>query len=860
MTKPTPHIFVSSTSKDLGSYRKIVAETLSKKAVLPIIQDYFGTSADTLPQMIQKKIADCDAVICLIGFVFGAEPAKPFADNEHRSYTQLEFDYARKLKKPIYLCLATEQCKFDDTMDEIEESAALKASQLAYRQNLESTDNMRYYFHSPQELENIISHLPYDWRPQHKPCNLPRTIGRLFKGREDFLDKLRKTLVNPGAHTAVVGAKAIYGLGGIGKTQTVVEYAWQHQEEHSALLFVVADTPETLQRNIAGLIGPLEITLPADRGNLEEEQFKAVIKWLKDNPGWFLILDNVDTLEAQDKVNKILDELTQGYVVITSRIKDWRTGVEPLELDVLSSEAAIAYLDESTQAQRLNTSQDNADVAELVKALGCLALALEQAGAYIRYEQCSYRNYLTLWRSADEDVIAWHDPQILQYPRSVATTWETTLARLSPSARCLMRMLSFLAPEIIPDELFKNWQGVPVFAAIVDEEMRITGQTQELTEQGVTPLPIKILNKALSELARFSMLSKQGGQSSEHHTGVKVHRLVQEMTRARMQEETKQRMLAGTLTWLDSSRPKELAPGNSDTWDWWLPMYPHVRALAHYGDAEGILPLTVALLMNALGLFCTARQLFDEAEALHRRCIAIYEAALGSDHSNISACLCCLSSVLHEVGRTAEAEQMLLRALDIDFKNQHADAVIYDLSSLANLLRYSKGRRADAESYFRQAIATCYSVYGNKNPSQLASQLSNLADFLIEIGRHEEAQTQLSHALIITENHVGLDYIDMAPLLISQANLYRIDSRYAEAEKAYSHALYIAEKTFGSDHPNVIGYLNGLTQLLCDMGRHGLAEPLLRRALAIVENMYAINSVEVANSLEWLGNLLRDTG
>ena len=90
------------------------------------------------------------------------------------------------------------------------------------------------------------------------PQNLPYpSLGRLFKGRNPFLTQLRQTLqrATDGHATAVV-AKALHGLGGVGKTRLAVEYAWQHEQDYSALLFVVADSAENLRRNLAALVAP----------------------------------------------------------------------------------------------------------------------------------------------------------------------------------------------------------------------------------------------------------------------------------------------------------------------------------------------------------------------------------------------------------------------------------------------------------------------------------------------------------------------------------------------------------------------------------------------------------------------------
>ena len=127
-----------------------------------------------------------------------------------------------------------------------------------------------------------------------KPIVLPYpSIGELFKGRDEFMARLRESLTRArGARTAIV-SQALYGLGGIGKTRAAVEYAWANADEHTAsLLFAVAETPEALRRNLAELAGAL---VPQLDTTDDAVRLAAVLDWLKANPGWFLILDNVDT-------------------------------------------------------------------------------------------------------------------------------------------------------------------------------------------------------------------------------------------------------------------------------------------------------------------------------------------------------------------------------------------------------------------------------------------------------------------------------------------------------------------------------------------------------------------------------------
>ena len=55
--------------------------------------------------MLRGKIAACDAVIHLAGECYGAEPVHREPAAPRRSYTQMEYDLARELGKPLYVFL-----------------------------------------------------------------------------------------------------------------------------------------------------------------------------------------------------------------------------------------------------------------------------------------------------------------------------------------------------------------------------------------------------------------------------------------------------------------------------------------------------------------------------------------------------------------------------------------------------------------------------------------------------------------------------------------------------------------------------------------------------------------------------------
>ena len=221
------------------------------------------------PEKLKQRIAECDAVVCLIGFAYGGEPSQRPPDQPRRSYTQWEYFLARKLGKPVYLLLADEKTQFDPDTREPEKLTPCRL-QMEYRAEVIRDRDWRP-FASVDQLRAELAELRFPWEgppPEHKPCNLPlASIGTLFKGREAFLDDLRNRLGVPdGRATAIVNRLAVHGLGGVGKTRAAVEYAWRHADDYTALLFVSAPTAAELRANLANLVGVLGMKADGDAG------------------------------------------------------------------------------------------------------------------------------------------------------------------------------------------------------------------------------------------------------------------------------------------------------------------------------------------------------------------------------------------------------------------------------------------------------------------------------------------------------------------------------------------------------------------------------------------------------------------
>jgi hypothetical protein len=347
------------------------------------VQSDFKLSPDseTLLGRLAEYIRDCNAVICLVGKQCGfCPPARaaerlpdvPPKDIKEASYTQWEFFLARHFRRRPYVYIARDDYK-PDRDAATSDRAGLQEAYLEFLK----ADGVHHgpFANIDQLARGVLKDVPdiaaeptVEPLPAAKPIVLPYpSIGDLFKGRDEFMQRLHASLARVrGGRTAIV-SQALYGLGGIGKTRVAVEYAWAHADDYSGLLFAVAETPEALRRNLAALAGAL---LPRLDTTDDEVRLVAVIDWFKANPGWFLILDNVDTRPALAEVEKLLSGLIGGHVIITSRLADFSGNFEPLELDVLAVEDAAAFLLVCTEGRRRGAPDDATRAREVAQELG----------------------------------------------------------------------------------------------------------------------------------------------------------------------------------------------------------------------------------------------------------------------------------------------------------------------------------------------------------------------------------------------------------------------------------------------------------------------------------------------------------
>jgi tetratricopeptide (TPR) repeat protein len=707
------------------------------------------------------------------------------------------------------------------------------------------------------------------WSAFERPWLVPDALRtRYFTGRETLLARLREQMAE--RHRA-----ALSGLGGIGKTQTAIEYAARYRADYPDGVFWI--NAETIGGLTSGFVAiATALRLPAAESNDQDKVVKAALAWLNANNGWLLILDNVDD---RREVQPFLPERGKGDLLITSRESVFAELGIPRALDIrdLDIDDSLRFL--LARAGRDDASSDDrAAAAELATELGNLPLALEQAAAYIAETNASFGAYLSAFRK--RRVALLEKAEGLVARDTVAVTWAANfeaVERASRAAAAVLRVSALLAPDAIPFELFLDGAralGGPIAEALAD------GDDMAMAE-------------VLRPLARYSLI-----RSDPKLRFFSVHRLVQEIVRTASAKAGRQASVERTVDALDVAFPEV----KFTTWARCERLVPHITSFSgrvefesvqsesagrvlnragrylwergRYAEAAALFGCALAIGERALGFDHpdVARSLdniaitrsrqgrYADAQALLERALAIYERVLGPDHSDVVRLLNNIANVHYEQGRYAEAQPLHERVLAIRERAlgpDHPDVA----TSLNNLgiVNSCQGRYPEAKALYERALAIWERALGPDHP-YLAQTLENLGEADAKLGRYVEAQDLHERALAICERALGPNHPQVAETLNSLGNVYREQGRCWEAQVLYERALAIWEHALGPDHPDLAYSLNNLGIVCVDQRRFDEAESLFERASAIRASALAPDHPEVAKSLVGLASLRKEQG
>ncbi len=685
-------------------------------------------------------------------------------------------------------------------------------------------------------LNGLKPPLPVVDRPE-PIWHVPYQRNPFFTGREGLLRHLHDML-HRGHTMALTQSLAISGLGGIGKTQVALEYAYQYRANYASVFWTSAATREALLTGFMTLAHLLQ--LPEKDEHDHNRVLTAVKHWLATHQEWLLILDNTDDITV---LHDMLPTERSGHLLLTSRAQAWGSLAQCIEVETMGmAEGALfllhrakclapdAFLDQASQELL-------AGAEAIVIEMDFLPLALDQAGAYIEEVGCNLATYLELYCTHRQDLLRRRGHVPSDHPASVATTWSLNfqyIEQTNPAAADLMRLYAFLEPDTIPEELISNGGAALglVFQALTTDALR--------------------MNEAIEVLRTFSLIQRDA------ETGMlRIHRLVQAVLRDAIEPEEQCQWAERAVRATNTVFPESV---EVTTWSRCRRYLSQAQACSILIQEYGFQFAEASSLLSRTADYLYDQALYERADPLYQLALNICEQTLGPEHPDVAYALNKLVKLFYQQEKFEQAEPFCQRALHIREQMlgpNHSD-IADSLNELARIY-VRQGKYAQAELCQQRALHICEYIWGPDHPD-VATSLNTQARIFLRQGKYQEAELLSQRALHIWEQALGPEHPNVARTLNVLGNIYDEQSREREAEPLYQQALRVWEQALGPNHPDVAIPLNNLGNIYARQGKHREAELFFRRSLRIWEQTLGPDHSNVAGTLHNLADLCAQQG
>jgi len=645
-------------------------------------------------------------------------------------------------------------------------------------------------------------------------------------GRDTELAALRGAFTDPARRDRPIW-RVLTGLGGVGKTSLARAYAQRYQEHYGLVWWIRAEDREAVAGEFRAL---LDILSPhyAERAHDPVQAVHAILANRTDP--WLLVLDNIAEPEG---LRGLLPAAGAGDVLVTSRAGTWPDRRVVLPIRPLAPSHAVELI------TSLSGDADQASATVLAGELGGLPLALAQAGCYVACSALDLAGYLILYRSRRAELHQQgHAPD---YPDTLATTWQLTFDQLSPSARALLNLLAWYAPDAIPLDLL------------------LTAETDHLQLPApVTALVQPLLNDALhqhqaiTELLAYGLLTRSGLAGS-----VTVHRLVQAVTADQLTADNEHRAwIDAAAVLLDANYPKW--KGVPPTWTGirartttvWQSLRIHLRTVIEHLDPDQPITLYMRLVyassMGEGGDIVRARELAAELIEDGKR-------ILGPDHLTTLLARAGFAYFTGQAGEIRRAQELTAAVVEDLTRVLGADHG-YTFFVQGGLIRWTalSGEVERARDLNAAVVEDVQQALGADDPLTLGHR-ARLVRWIGEAGDAAQAR-ELAAAVVQDDKRVlGPDHRET---LAARSYLVRWTAEAGDPGRARELAAELVEddeRILGPDHRHT---LFARVQLARWTGESGNAEAARKLTTAVVKDLvrvYGANHRYTIRARGWLG-------
>ncbi|KXX74722.1 Kinesin light chain 3 [Madurella mycetomatis] len=593
---------------------------------------------------------------------------------------------------------------------------------------------------------------------------VPYAENTAFTGRQAVLSQLQQRFSGSGSQPRI----ALFGPGGVGKTQIALAYAyWLRQTSPKVSVYwIYASNAEQFQQAYTSIARECQVPGSDDP---KADILSLVKTWLerKDQGRWLMVIDNADDMRLffdnladsskgdgtstyVGRLARYIPECAHGCVLVTTRNKQAALSLAPGNLpievgkmDNIESETLLR-----TKLKEHPTSKEFISVSE-----------------YLELLDDSDQNLVDLLSEEFETV-----GRDSETPRAVAETWILSFEQIqwqNALATDLLSLMSLFDRQAIPSEFLTHYYN------------RQNGQEQ----RGKLPL-----TRALGVLKAFSFATEDRDHKYD------LHQLVQLVIRRWLIKRGKISQFAEeALIVVSQAYPY----GNYESRGICSAYLPHVYAVLKLeGSGSRDERLARASLFHCAAGFFLYQGHWKDAESFLVEARGLRQAELGEEHPSTLYSIASLAATYGDQGRWKEAESLQVQVMETSKRVlglEHPDT----LSSIANLaVTYgNQGRWKEAESLQVQVMETSKRVLGLEHPDTLSS-IANLAVTYGNQGRWKEAESLQVQVVEMRKRVLGLEHPDTLASMNNLAVTWEDQGRLDDALDLMRQCIRLRQKSF----------------------------------------------------------------
>jgi len=616
-----------------------------------------------------------------------------------------------------------------------------------------------------QVVNEIERRSPKSAKPKPQGLiNLPREKNDFFVEQSNIFSRLDLELT---AHHLAY----LHGTHGLGKTTTLVEYAFSRGKDYDFIVYVLA-TDAAIEAEMARFADEfLENVSAEDTPAQKALKVKVYLEenalWAKESKNWLIIFDN---LESAVRIRDYFPKTAKGDCLYACNEKLFIGNDREVNFEQFSQTEAELFvfqkINDASEKQRGDISAESlAEINKLVARLGRLPLSLNIATAYLVKTKISIGDYVGLLKANVQKFLKYKDAHQASQHGTAFEAFLITLDKVSnfkgedadgetvgKLAETFLNLLIFCAPEDIPEELIKGtlFQTIDTSATETPPNILFRETVALLKRYGLIREKEKPF-KYKEEFAEPKTLA-DGTKAhwEEKETVISVfdtYRTLQDILSVKLENEAKKSLIEQMLVVFNGLLPEpELT-----TWEIFGKYAVHAFRIVEQAERLKISNENSWRVCNQIGVYSYYIAKYREAEYFYLRGKTIAEDYYGKEHEDTASSYNNLAEMYRTQGRHEEAEPLFKQALVI-YKKVLGENHLWTATSYNNLalLYHSQGRFVEAEPLFKQALAIREKVLGENHPSTAESYLS-LGEFYYERGQSQVGLELCEKALKICQ-------------------------------------------------------------------------------------------------------------